>query len=158
MNLNSPTISIKRANEKDAKKLTHIALTAKQHWAYPEEWIALWTEGLTISPEYILQNQVFTAIYEGEVIAFTALVKREDAYEVEHLWVLPEYMGMRIGQQLILHLKNILYTLNLEGLKVIVVSDPNAVGFYQKMGAAIVGQYESTPNKRMLPILEFKSI
>ena len=152
----STSITIQKAIEEDAPKLTDIALTAKRHWGYPEEWIALWTEGLTISSAYILQNQVFTTVHEGKIIAFTALIQREDAYEIEHLWVLPEYTGLGIGQKLVLHLKSILFTLNTAGLKVIVVSDPNAVGFYQKMGATIVGAYESTPNKRMLPILEFK--
>ncbi|MFK7908863.1 MAG: GNAT family N-acetyltransferase, partial [Chitinophagales bacterium] len=150
------SITIQKAIEEDAQRLTGIALSAKRHWGYPEEWIALWTEGLTIGSAYILQNQVFTAICEGKVIAFTALVEREDSYEIEHLWVLPKYMGLEIGQKLVLYLKNILSTLDLTGMKVIVVSDPNAVGFYQKMGATIVGEYESTPNKRMLPILEFK--
>ncbi|MGB1242958.1 MAG: GNAT family N-acetyltransferase [Chitinophagales bacterium] len=149
-------ITIQEAFFEDAKKLTNIALTAKRHWGYPEEWITLWTEGLTISSAYIIQNQVFTAIRERKIIAFTALVQRENAYEIEHLWVLPEYMGLGVGQQLISHLKNTLSTLNSTRLKVIVVSDPNAVGFYQKMGATIVGEYESVPNKRMLPILEFK--
>ncbi len=152
---NSPSISIQKAIEENAQKLTDIALTAKRHRGYPEEWIKLWTEGLTIGSNYILQNQVFTAIYEGKIIAFTALVQREDAYEVEHLWVLPKYMGLGVGKELVLHLKNLLSTLNTTGLKVIVVSDPNAVGFYQKMGATIIGEYESTPSKRMLPILEF---
>ena len=150
------TVSIKKALPADAPQLTPIAFAAKRHWQYPEEWIQLWAEDLTITPDYILQNQVFVATLDDKIIAFTALAEQERDYEIEHLWVLPNHMGLGIGQQLIKHLQKIWSKPSPHSKRTIVVSDPHALGFYEKMGATLIGEFESTPKGRTLPILEFK--
>ncbi len=147
-------LSIQNACHSDAPILTQIAFAAKRHWQYPEEWIQLWKEDLTITEEFILQNPLFTATIGGKIVAFAALKLEEKQYELEHLWVLPDYMGLGIGKKLVLHLKQFLQSKNIDKLEVI--SDPNALGFYQKMGGTVIGEWESALQGRSLPILEIK--
>ena len=55
------SLRIRRAAPEDAASLTQIAHEAKRHWGYPEHWIKHWQDDLTISPDFIVANQVFVA-------------------------------------------------------------------------------------------------
>ena len=89
------------ASERDRKKLTEIAFRAKRHWKYPEEWIELWSDDLSISAQYIRNHFVFKAIDESQhsIIGFCAIEyhKEDQKLEIAHAWVLPPYMGKNIG-------------------------------------------------------------
>jgi ribosomal protein S18 acetylase RimI-like enzyme len=146
-------IEIIRAGERDAEALTRIAFAAKRYWGYPERWIERWQETLTISPEFIRRNEVYAAVTEGELAGFYALVGEGRKIELEHLWVLPERMGAGIGRALFDHAVRRATFLNVETLRI--ESDPNAEGFYRRMGATRVGEinYLIDGQNRTLPLL-----
>jgi hypothetical protein len=54
-------IEIRRAATADASELSTIAFAAKRYWGYPEAWIDLWADQLTIDDGYIEANRVFVA-------------------------------------------------------------------------------------------------
>ncbi|MBS1789121.1 MAG: GNAT family N-acetyltransferase [Acidobacteria bacterium] len=146
-------LSIRRANSEEAAALTDIAFAAKRHWGYPESWIEIWRDDLTITAEFIERNEVFAAIENGELIGFYALVKSEGRTELDHLWVLPEWVGKGIGRQLLAHAMDRASTSGTRQIEI--VSDPNAEGFYLKAGAKRIGQVVSTieGQQRRLPRL-----
>ncbi|MCC7118477.1 MAG: GNAT family N-acetyltransferase [Anaerolineales bacterium] len=150
------TLQIVRAQPEHASNLTEIAVSAKRHWNYPEAWIQAWLPQLTISAEYISANEVWMMRDEIKPIAFYALTQNEEDAELEHLWVLPEYMGKGIGKQLFNHLLERCKLLHVSVLKI--YADPNAQVFYEKMGAKQIAEYHSTllDETRTLPIMEIK--
>jgi GNAT superfamily N-acetyltransferase len=144
---------IQRALQGDASILTRIAFAAKAHWGYPERWMERWREDLTITPEYVHQNEVHVAIAEGGPAGFYALVGEGRRVELEHLWVLPERMGEGVGRALFEHALRTAASL---GAGVVgIEADPNAEGFYKRMGASHVGEivYEIDGRERVLPLL-----
>ena len=50
------TVEIRPAQRTDADTLTAIAHAAKRSWRYPEEWIRLWSNELTVTPDFIERN------------------------------------------------------------------------------------------------------
>lgn len=92
------------------------------------------------------------AVEEDKPIGFYSL----EGNEVGGLWVLPEFIGHGIGKDLFQHAVARCSQLGFD--KLIIESDPNAVGFYEKMGAYKVGEShgEVDGNPRMLPILEIQ--
>ncbi len=91
-----------------------------------------------------------------EPIGFYTLLEKDGNAWLENLWVMPAQMGQGVGNALFNHAIHLskergYYMLRLE-------SDPNAVGFYIKMGAHKIDQHhsemEGTP--RILPIMEIK--
>jgi GNAT superfamily N-acetyltransferase len=146
-------MEIIRAKPSDAEALTRIAFSAKRYWGYPERWIERWQETLTINPEFIRRNEVYAAVVEGELVGFYALTGEGRKIELEHLWVLPERMGARIGRALFDHAVRRAASLGAEVLGI--ESDPNAEGFYRRMGATRVGEinYPIDGQNRMLPLL-----
>lgn len=147
------------AGEEDGNKLTEIAFSAKRHWGYPEEWIELWTDELTISAQYIKNHFVFKAIDESQhsIVGFCAIEhhRQEKKLEIAHAWVLPSYIGKNIGSQLINYALKKLESLPFN--RITVVADPNARGFYEKLGFRFIREIESIPKGRLLPVLEIEA-
>ena len=145
---------IRYAVPDDAEALSQIALSAKAHWGYPERWMEIWRPQLTFSPDYFYENESWVAEVDDQPIAFYTLRDKAGNAWIEDLWVLPEYMGQGIGKQLFLHAVELARhrgykTLQLE-------ADPNAVGFYEKMGMSKIGERHSEVEgqPRILPIME----
>jgi len=137
---------IRRASANDAATLTQIAHEAKRHWGYPEHWIKHWQDDLTITPDFVATNQVYVAECEGELLGFYALIVRDDKAEIDHMWVAPEHIGTGVGKALFIHAMQTAARQNVS--EVGISSDPNAEGFYKKMGAFRIGEESSeTPDK-----------
>src|SRR4029079_12402076 len=93
-------ITIQRAKPEDHQRLTEIARAAKRHWGYPERWIEIWKDALTITPEFIAGNEVHAAFIENEIAGFFAVIESEGKIILEHMWVSPDQMGAGVGRQL----------------------------------------------------------
>src|SRR5919199_4655177 len=131
-------MEIRRASPGDADPLTRIAFAAKRYWGYPERWIEQWSESLTITPGFVRRNEVYAAVVEGEIVGFYALVGEGQRIELEHLWVSPEHIGAGIGRALFDHAARRAASLGASSLGI--EAEPNAEGFYRRMGARRVGE------------------
>jgi N-acetylglutamate synthase-like GNAT family acetyltransferase len=150
----SNIMRIREAQPADAEQLTQIAQDAKRYWGYPEHWLEHWRDDLTITPDFVIQNEVYVAEEQGELLGFYGLVSKEGTAELDHLWVSPTYIGRGVGKELFLHAMQIASTRNFTNVHI--VADPNAEAFYQKMGASRVGESvsEIDGKPRVLPRLE----
>jgi len=149
-------LTIQRAQTEHAEPLTKIAIAAKRHWGYPEHWMEIWTPQLTLSPAYIVHHETWLAAINEEPVAFYSLKQIEETWWLDHLWVLPSSMGQGLGAFLFRHA---LSRCRMVGASILrIESDPNAVGFYEKMGAQKVGELrgEVDGQLRVLPVMEIK--
>lgn len=146
-------IHIRRAKPDEAEALTEIAHAAKRHWGYPERWIEHWRNELIITPHFIAENEMFVAVAGEEIIGCCALVVNDANAEIEHMWIQPRHMNAGLGRVLFLHAKQRAEDLNLTSLEL--SADPNAEGFYQRMGATRIGEVHSEIDgqPRILPRL-----
>lgn len=147
---------IRRATTDDAPTLTSIAHDAKRCWGYPEHWIKHWQDELTISNDFVNSNDVYVSANDDEVRGFYALIVRDDKAELEHLWVAPKYIGTGVGKELFLHAMQRAGTRNVSEVRI--NSDPNAEGFYEKMGAHRIGEVRADMDDkpRTLPRMSVK--
>jgi len=147
----------RRAQPAEAAQLTQIALAAKQSWGYPDEWMAEWRPDLTITPGYIGSSPVWVAEVEGAVAGFVGLVRTDGDWQLEHLWVRPEFHGGGVGRALFGEAVRQARAAGATELRI--KSDPNAEAFYLKMGAVRTGSevYE-LPGKirREVPQLSYR--
>lgn len=147
-------ISIRRVMAEEAEVLSQIAQSAKAHWGYPKRWMEIWTPFLTFSPEYFVEHEGWTAVLDNKPIGFYTLHERNGNAWVDDLWVLPEYIGQGVGRQLFLDAISRARQMGYERLQL--EADPNAVGFYEKMGMHKIGERYSEVDgePRILPIME----
>ena len=134
-------VQIRRAKPEEAGILTEIAHAAKRHWGYPENWIQHWQADLTITPEFINDNEMYVAMNGDEIAGCCAIAFSESLAELEHMWVRPEHMGTGVGRALFLHVKERAADLKIPALEL--SADPNAEGFYERMGATRIGEVRS---------------
>src|SRR6185436_2413846 len=133
---------IRRSSPEDAATLTTIALEAKRHWGYPEHWIKHWESDLTISSDFIRDNHVYVAEQEGEIRGFYALCVSGNKAELEHMWVTPGSIGTGVGKELFLDAMDRAATLEVREIEI--SADPNAAGFYERMGASQIGEIDAS--------------
>jgi GNAT superfamily N-acetyltransferase len=132
------TVTLRAALPHEAPALSAMAVQAKRHWGYTTTQIARWQpEFLTITPDYIAANQVWVAVADAAALAgFAAIRQAGDEAELDHLWVLPNYMGRGIGwglfRHVAAHVPDFVFT-----------SDPHADAFYSRMGAHQIGEQYS---------------
>jgi GNAT superfamily N-acetyltransferase len=135
------SVTLRHASPEEAPALTRIAHDAKRYWGYPEHWINHWQEDLTVSSDFVDNNHVYVAERENILMGFYALIIREGKAQLEHMWVAPEHIGAGVGKELFIHAMQSAAGQNVSEVEI--SSDPNAEGFYQKMGAHRIGETTS---------------
>ena len=145
-------ITIRAALPHQVTELSSIALKAKGYWGYSSEQLDLWrTEFLTVSAAYLKDNRVWVAcVAQLQPVGFAAIEQHGEEAILEHLWVLPDYIGRGIGKRLFLHVAATIP-------RFVFTSDPHADAFYYKLGAQKIGDYYSVLQKKMLTKFEYVS-
>ena len=149
-------LEIERSTADQAERLTEIAFAAKRHWGYPERYIRQWRPDLTVSPEMIDTHETYAATIGDELVGFYVLITKGRQMELEHFWVVPERIGQNIGRRLFMDAVERARAHNAEAIEIL--SDPNAQGFYEKMGARTVGRVPAPTDdpERCLPRLLYE--
>lgn len=148
-------VQIVHARPEDAAALTEIAFAAKRHWNYPERWIQIWRDLLTVTPELVAANPTFAAIEDDRLVGFSSLTTKPRP-DLTHLWVLPSAMGRGVGRALFERVVEQARALEFSTFEI--EADPNAEAFYQHMGAKRVGTSvtEIEGKRRELPLLIYQ--
>lgn len=148
-------LKVRPAEPQEANKLTTLAFASKAHWGYPQEWLEAWHEDLTVTPDMIKNSIAFVVELNDEIVGFWCRSAKESSEPSPGmLFIHPNHMGKGIGRLLFEVIKE-------EALKrgityFTIEADPNAVPFYEKMGAERIGEKESTAVPgRKIPILRF---
>jgi GNAT superfamily N-acetyltransferase len=147
-------IPIRRVRPGETDALSRIAIAAKRHWGYPEHWTEIWIPQLTFTPDYFETNESWAAVEQDAPIAFYTVQARNGSAWIENMWVDPAWIGRGVGRQLYIHA--MIRSREL-GHKILQLeADPNALGFYEKMGMKKIGERRSEVDgqPRILPIME----
>lgn len=148
-------MTIEKANINDNETLTAITKKSKAYWGYSAEQIQKWDKNLTISQDYIRNNNTFK-LTENDLILgyYSYLFENEKTVKLDNLFILPEHIGKGFGKQLLLDFLNRMKEEKIE--KIILDSEPNAESFYSKMGFVKIGEFETFIKNRFMPIMEMK--
>lgn len=145
---------LRSAIPQDAKMLTEIVIISKSYWGYSKEFIKQCEQDLTIDANYINESFVFVLENRNELIGFISFERLDYDY-LDFFYVKSAQIGRGYGR--------LLWSQAIEkaseiGIKsFMIVSDPNAKGFYKKMGATYFGGVASTVFKdRNLPLMKYE--
>jgi GNAT superfamily N-acetyltransferase len=144
---------VRAAVPDEARVLTALAMRSKAHWGYDAAFMERAAPDLGITPEVIEGATAFVAESGVEVVGFYVLAVADGVPMLSDLWVEPVAIGTGVGAQLWAHMLEQARRL---GYRIVRVhSEPNAEGFYLKMGARRVGFVESSVVRgRLLPLME----
>ena len=144
---------VRAALLEEANELSNLALSSKATWNYSEEFILACKADLTITEQYIKNNYVYILEEEQETVFFFSFQRKEED-SLDFLYLHPNYKGKGYGRILRESVVQKAVELNIKSFTI--DSDPNAKGYYLKMGAKQIGEIPSTVFKnRMLPLLRY---
>jgi GNAT superfamily N-acetyltransferase len=127
----------------DAARLREIAYAAKAHWGYDERLVREWADSIDVDDGRIV-------LVEDDV-AWASLVPRGEVCVLEDLWVEPAAMGRGVGTKLFRRAAERARELGATRLEW--GAEPNAIGFYEKMGARYLRDGEPSEWGRILPVM-----
>lgn len=131
--------------------LSDLAFRSKAHWGYDTAFLERVRLALEITDADVAEGGVVVAEQAGAgVVGFYRLAPAGDRAELGHLFVDPPHIGTGLGARLYRHALDAARALGCR--TVWLEADPNAEGFYRRLGAVTVDEVETLPGRR-LPIM-----
>ena len=145
------SISIRPARPEEGERLREIALAAKAHWGYDENWVRGWAAQGDFSREALTAKPVLVADLGGRPIGFAALLPAGELCVLDDLWLDPDWIGRGIGTHLFRACVERARDLGAKRLEW--EAEPNAVGFYEKLGGRYLRDSPPTELNRVIPVM-----
>lgn len=124
------SVQLRSALPSEADLLTDLCLRSKAVWGYDAAFMAACRAELTIKTTDIAQIQV--ALQEGGVIAMAQLAQHGRIADIDKLFVDPAVLRSGAGRALFAWCMETAKAAGAVALTV--VADPDAAGFYRRMG------------------------
>jgi GNAT superfamily N-acetyltransferase len=146
---------IRAARITEATALSALCCRSKAHWGYDAAFMVAAARLLAVPQAAIRAGRVLVAEADGAPAGVAVLVPQggTETWELSHLFVEPLALGRGIGRALF---QAAARKARLAGAgRLLILADPNAAGFYARMGAAPAGAVASDLDpQRMLPRYE----
>jgi len=146
-----PGLVIRAARADEAAALTDLAMRSKAYWGYEADFLARCRAALEVKTAALSAQPHFVAERDGRRLGFYGFETLPDGVGLDYLFVEPDCVGEGIGRALWQHALAVAARLGHRTLTV--VADPNAAGFYRRMGAEPAGDQASDLEPgRILPV------
>jgi len=144
---------IRRAEPSEAEQLTELALRSKRAWDYDEDFMQRVMPDMIVHPQYLIAEQGFIAEEAGKILGYAIVRVGLAKAFLRDLFVEPDRFRQGIGNELFQRV--VRFALERGATSISLTGDPNAIGFYERMGMHQVGAEPSIAgNDRTLPIME----
>jgi GNAT superfamily N-acetyltransferase len=147
-------VTFRRAPPEAADELTALTLASKAHWGYDRAFMEIARPSLTVTPTYLEANDCWIAEVDGKTVGWFSLVPVPDSLLLDNFFLLPSSIGSGVGR---LMWDQAVHRARAQGAnRMTLESDPNAAGFYERMGAKLTGSAVASDTGRELPIYEIE--
>ena len=144
--------SVRSADPAEGERLRDIAIAAKAHWGHDLDWVREWAARGDFSPRALRERTAFVAEADGRVVGWAAVSEHGESAWLDDLWVDPGWMRRGIGARLFRHAAE--HARRLGAARMEWEAEPNAVGFYERMGAHWVRDQPPNEWGRVVPVLQ----
>ena len=146
--------AIRRARPEEARALSELALRSKAVWGYAPSFMARCCAAMRLMPAMLRANEYYVAVERGEPLGFYGFEPEPEGLGLDMFFVEPDAIGRGVGRALWNHA--VARARELGASELVAVSDPNAAGFYLRMGCRPAGARPSEVEPgRNLPVFRF---
>jgi len=135
----------------EGERLKQIAVGAKAFWGYELDRVLDWADQGDFSPARLRELVVFVAEAEDHAVGWCSVIPQGETSWLEDLWVDPDWIGKGIGRLLFDHASA--YSESLGAVRLEWEAEPNAIGFYERMGAKYIRDSEPSEWGRTLSVM-----
>jgi GNAT superfamily N-acetyltransferase len=146
----SGEVRIRPATDGEQPALRTIAVAAKGHWGYPPAMVEGWAD-VDLTPAALEAREVFVAEADGRAVGWASLVPEGDVCRLDDLWIDPGWMGQGIGTALFTHAVD--RARSTGAVRMEWEAEPNASGFYDRVGGRYLRDSEPTMFGRVLAVM-----
>ena len=127
-------VTVRPARRGEAASLTAICLRSKAHWGYDAEFMRLSTPAITVAEADIEAGHVLVGCdASGRAVGLVRVEPDGEAAELGLMFVDPPAIGSGTGR--ILFEAAVVLARRLGAKRMVILADPNAAAFYERMGA-----------------------
>jgi len=144
-------IRIRPAHPHEGERLRAVAIAAKGYWGYDPDLVRQWAAMGDFSADGLRKREVYVAEAEGHAIGWAALIAKGELIWLDDLWVEPEWVGKGTGSLLFRY--SVEHAIRLGGKRLEWEAEPNAVGFYEKLGGRYLRDSEPSLWGRVIPVM-----
>jgi GNAT superfamily N-acetyltransferase len=146
------TVHIRRFAARDSgDRLREIAIAAKGHWGYPRDRVVEWASKGDFSAETLRRLEIWVAEQGCDIAGWASLVPGDEVAWLEDLWVDPGWMRQGVGSALFAAVAD--EARRRGAVRLEWEAEPNALGFYRRMGGRYVRDSPPTEWGRILPVM-----
>ena len=140
---------IRPAHPDEGERLREITAAAKGFWGYDPARVREWAASLDLSPQRLAVAHALVAETDGRAIGWAEVLPPEGGVCVlEHLWIEPARMRRGAGTQLFGQAAR--HAAGLGATAMQWEAEPNALGFYARMGGRQVRTTTSEWGRELL--------
>ena len=144
--------AIRPLREGDADRLRAVMVAAKSHWGYEPQWVHDWAHKPgNFMTEEEEGAEIAVAEVDEAITGWAQWMPRDGVAWLEDLWIEPESMGTGLGRALFEWYRRRAEELGFGRLEW--EAEPNAIGFYQRMGARYLREGHRVELGQTLPIM-----
>lgn len=147
-------ITVKPATAEMSPVLSELAYNSEAYWNYDSKYMNQFRQFYNVNEAFIKTNPVFVLETDGHTVGFFGLRQNGNEWELEFFYIAVQFIGRGSGRLLWNALLQKCRELHIDRFGF--VTSPQAAGFYEKMGAKVIGKTESLlKHGRMIPKLEY---
>ena len=144
-------VRLQPAAADEGERLREIAIAAKASWGYDLERVRQWAAMGDFSPAGLRQKDVVVASVGTNAVGWIGVIRQQEVLWLDDLWVEPSWMGKGIGRRLFQHAASLGRQSGATRLEW--EAEPNAIGFYEKMGGRYARDGELSVWGRVNPVM-----
>jgi GNAT superfamily N-acetyltransferase len=135
----------------EGERLREIAIAAKSYWGYDLDRVREWAAMGDFTEAGLRRKDFYVAAVADGAVGWAAAIGQGDVWWLDDLWIEPAWMGKGIGSRLFRHAAE-------RGRRVGAVrmeweAEPNALGFYERMGGRYLRDSEPGAWGRVLAVM-----
>jgi GNAT superfamily N-acetyltransferase len=145
------SVTIRAPAPGEGLRLKEIAISSKAFWGYDRDKVREWADRGDFSSAQLGKLTVFVAQAGERTIGWASLEPRGEVWWLADLWVEPDWIGRGVGGRLFRH--GARHARRAGAKRLEWEAEPNAIGFYEKMGARRLRDSEQTEWGRTLLVM-----
>lgn len=146
---------LREANIQDIDFLKELVYYSEKSLGFDENYMDMFKDKYNVNKDFLEKSYSYCMIdNNGDVAGFFGLLNKEGNYELEFFYINSIFIGMGYGKIMFKYLVDKCKELNIK--KFYLVTSPESMDFYTKLGAIKIGETISIlNNNRIIPRLEY---
>lgn len=146
--------TLRFATEDQSDLLSELAYRSEAYWGYDEAYMNRFRLFYNVGKDFISHNTVCVLEGGSDIIGFFGLSEKTEEWQLEYFYITASHIGKGFGCRLWNMLIQKCREMDISCFEF--VTSPQAVPFYEKMGAETIGYVESLLMRgRMIPKLRY---